>query len=177
MNKKKFKNIDLKLDETNRFIIDMNILDNSAFLSPYCGNLLLISSEVASYLENAIKYIPPKFDITLHIKSKDINDEKKNQYKNAIKNYFTNNILQLKREIFFQTIMSLIMLFIGIFIISLMLILSNNKVNIIQDTILEIAGWVFIWEAVDKFFFERHKLKYELRKAYQLCKAEIVFFD
>lgn len=155
--------------------IDMTILDNSTFLSPYCGNVKIISSEVASYLDNILNYYPPKLNLTLRINSKSTNQEDEKIFKEAIINYYQNNIYRLKRDLLRNMIIALIMLIIGSIFITLMLIIGNKNSNPIWTTILEIAGWVFIWEAVDKFFFERHSLNKELRKSIQIVSAKIEF--
>ena len=52
-----------KLDENKNAVIDLMVLDSSVFLSPVCGDLPIISNEVSSYLDNAIKTVPPSFDV------------------------------------------------------------------------------------------------------------------
>lgn len=164
-----------KLDEHNRYVIDLTINDDASFLSPFSGENKVISSEVASYLDNAIKFVPAKLDISLHIKALNINEEEKIIYMQAIKNYYRNIMTQLNNELIFNLIVSLSMFFIGVIVIAIMIILSSRGLNEIWDVVLEIIGWVFIWEAVDKFFFERRKLKLEILKAKQFINAKIIF--
>ncbi len=167
----------IQIDENNRFILDMMVIDLSSFISPYCSNLPVISGEAAAYLDNAIKNIPAKFDISLHIKSHDISHNKQELYSKSIKNYYNNIIQQTMRDLFRTTIVSLIMAFIGIVVIALMLIFTSKGIGEVWNIVLEIIGWVFIWESVDKFCFERQKLKHELRRAYQFVNADIKFIN
>lgn len=154
----------------------MAILDSSNFISPYCGNAPVLGSEAVAYLDNAVKNIPAKKDIALHIKSNVLEEKNQKVYRIAIKNYYHNIIQQTARDLLRSTIVSFIMAAIGIAVIAVMLILTARGLNEIWDIVLEIIGWVFIWEAVDKFCFERHTLKQELRRAYQLKNADVQFF-
>lgn len=175
--KKKTDNWDFPKDENDRFILDMTIIDSSSFISPYCGNSPVIGSEVAAYLDNAIQNIPAKYDVSLHIKCHSISEDEQRIYRNAINNYYHNIVQQAIRNLFRNSIVSLIMALFGIAVIAIMLILTARGLNEVWDIVLEVIGWVFIWEAVDKFCFERYKLKHELRRAYQLKNADIKFIN
>lgn len=155
-------------------VINMQILDKSDFISPYCGYTPVISSEAAAYLDNALKYVSPKKEVEIHIKSKVILDEEKEFYKNAIINYYSNNIKEHKRDLFHNNLLSILLLIVGAVFITVMLILEATNVNAIYSTILEIVGWVFIWESAYNFFFEKHHIKKELVKARQIINANIV---
>lgn len=162
-------------DEHGRFIIDMMILDDDSFISPFCGKDPIISSDVATYLDNAIKNIPPKAQIALHISSDVIDKSKEEIHIQSIRNYYRNEQKQLSRELISNKLVSLIMFAIGLVIISIMIAFSFADFSEIWITILEIVGWVFVWEAVDKFFFERSKLKRDLLRTNQLINAEVYF--
>ncbi len=164
-----------KLDNDKRYVIDLSINDNTSFLSPFSGETKVIGSEVASYLDNAIKFVPHKLNISLHIKAQSLTEEDKVIYQQAIKNYYRNIIEQLNNELIFNLIVSISMCLIGIVVIAIMLILSSHGLNEIWDVVLEIIGWVFIWEGVDKLFFERRKLKIEINRAKQFKEANIIF--
>ncbi len=156
----------------NEINVELTIIDKTQFLSPFCGKKKIISSEVASYLENILNYYHPKFNLTLNILTKELTSKEEEQYKSAIINYYENNIIRIKRDLLRNLIISLIMLLIGAFFITIMLIINNHP---IWSTILEIIGWVFVWEAVDIFFFKRHELNRELRKSIQIKNAKIIF--
>ena len=162
-------------DENGRFIVDMMILDDSSFISPFCGGAPVVSQEVATYLDNAIKNVPPKGEITLHISSDVIAKDKESIHIQSIKNYYCNERKQLIRELISNKLASFTMFFIGLVIIAVMIVFSLKEVKEIWITVLEIIGWVFVWEAVDKFVFERNSLKKNLLRANQLINAKVVF--
>ncbi len=160
-------------DEELNYVIEMNILDKSDFISPYCSKTPVISSEAALYLDNALKYVSPKREIEINIVSNVIEENEKEFFKNAIINYYSNNIKQHFRDLFHYNILSFVLLLIGVIFIVIMLIVETNSSNQIWSTILEIVGWVFIWEAAYTFFFEKHKTKIELLKSKQIVNAKI----
>lgn len=162
-------------DENGKFIIDMMILDDNSFVSPFCGNAPIVSSDVATYLDNSIKNIPPKSEIALHIISDVVSKDKEELYTQSLRNYYLNEQKQLMRELFFNKLASIIMFIIGLIVITMMIIFSFTNFSEIWITVLEIVGWVFIWEAVDKFVFERYKLKRDLLRANQLINSEVLF--
>ncbi len=170
--------LNINIDDQGRYIIEMTILDDSNFISPYCGKEPIVSSEVATYLDNIIKNVPPKGSISLYLYSNVISKDNESKYQAAIKNYYSNEKRQLKRDLLYNQIAAFSMFGIGFVIIAVMLIfIFLDKINEIWSTILEIIGWVFVWEAVDKFVFERNYLKREINRADQLINAEVKFIN
>ena len=167
--------IEPNLDDNGKFIIDMMILDDESFISPFCGRAPIISSDVATYLDNSIKTVPPKAKVTLHISSEVIAKDKEEVHVQSIRNYYQNERKQLIRELLSNKLASLTMFIIGLIVIAIMIAFSFLDFGEIWITILEIIGWVFVWEAVDKFVFERNKLKKDLLRANQLINAEVIF--
>ncbi|MCH5180775.1 MAG: hypothetical protein J1F32_06150 [Erysipelotrichales bacterium] len=173
--KKLDKIIDSNIDDKGNFIIDMMILDDESFISPFCGKAPVISSDVATYLDNAIKNVPPKFGVSLHITSDVVSKEKEEIHIESIRNYYRNEQKQLIRELVSNKLSAFIMFVIGLVVIATMIVLSLTNTSEIWITVLEIVGWVFVWEAVDTFFIERSKLKRDLLRANQFINAEVVF--
>ena len=167
--------LDQNRDEKGNFIIDMMILDDDSFISPFCGNAPVISSDAATYLDNAIKNVPPKFGVSLRITSDVISKEKEEIHIESIRNYYRNEQKQLIRELVSNKMSAFVMFVIGLFVIATMIVLSLTDTSEIWITVLEIIGWVFVWESVDAFFIERSKLKRDLLRANQFINAEVVF--
>jgi hypothetical protein len=77
-----------------------------------------------------------------------------------------------------------IMMAIGVFLTSIYIGLNAAKIAQGDDApayyeviteIVSIAGWVFVWDAVDKFSFDRPALRREMLRNVQLSKAQINF--
>lgn len=163
-------------DESGRAILHMTVRDDSGFLSPYCGARPVISSEVADFLDNAASALPPKGDLALHIRSDVITGEEARVYDAAIRNYYRNRTKETRRNVLRNRTAAIIMLVMGILIFSLLFFLERRGLGEMMTNLLEIAAWVFIWEAVDLFFLERHRLIAAHRLAEKFVGADIRFF-
>lgn len=177
-NKKRIEDLlEVKIDEDKRIVVEMQVLDDSNFLSPYCSNYYIANDEVISYLNNRVKNLNVKAPLRIIIYSNVINEDEKMIYTKAIKNYYLNEKKQLMSDLFNNMIISLIMFGIGLIIISIMIFMSFQESKELWTTVFDIVGWVFVWEAVDKFFFERRKLKRDFLRAEQFINADFVYKD
>ena len=158
--------------------INLTVYDDSSFLSPYSSdNEEIISDEVAGFLENSAKQIKPTSSLKINIKSKTIAENEKPVYLRAIKNYYENESAEIKRNLKFNLIATLILFAISV-VVLLVLFLVVEKFNIqVLTEIVTIMAWVFLWEAVDLFFIRRPLLRRELHKCENLKNSEIVFLN
>ena len=77
-------------------------------MSPYSSdNEEIISDEVAGFLENSAKQIKPTRSLKINIKSKTIAENEKPVYLRAIKNYYENESVVIKRNLKFNLIATL----------------------------------------------------------------------
>ena len=67
------------------------------------------------------------------------------------------------------------MLLAGVLIFSARIVFSAIFEQEILSELVDIAGWVFVWEAVDQYAFERHKINLEYGMACRMVNAEISF--
>lgn len=158
--------------------ISLTVYDDSSFLSPYSSdNEEIISDEVAGFLENSAKQIKPTSSLKINIKSKTIAENEKPVYLRAIKNYYENESAEIKRNLKFNLIATLILFAISV-VVLLVLFLVVAKFNIqVLTEIVTIMAWVFLWEAVDLFFIRRPLLRRELHRCENLKNSEIVFLN
>lgn len=158
--------------------ISLTVYDDSSFLSPYSSdNEEIISDEVAGFLENSAKQIKPTSSLKINIKSKTIAENEKPVYLRAIKNYYENESTEIKRNLKFNLIATLILFAISV-VVLLVLFLVVAKFNIqVLTEIVTIMAWVFLWEAVDLFFIRRPLLRRELHRCENLKNSEIVFLN
>jgi len=169
------KKIFLEKDADGRSIIDMIVKDDSNFLSPYYGKYPVISSDVAEYLDNAQKAVLPKNEIRIKIKSNAIDDNEKKIYENAIKNHYQYVQMQILKELLSNRWTSFVMFIVGVIVIALMFVANHIKVSEVWSTVLEIVGWVFIWEAADNFLIERKSIRNRLRYANKMINAVVEY--
>lgn len=167
-----------KNEDKKPALINLTVYDDSSFLSPYSSdNEEIISDEVAGFLENSAKQIKPTRSLKINIKSKTIAENEKPVYLRAIKNYYENESAEIKRNLKFNLIATLILFAISV-VVLLALFLVVEKFNIqVLTEIVTIMAWVFLWEAVDLFFIRRPLLRRELHRCENLKNSEIVFLN
>ena len=165
-------------DDEGRVVITLTVLDDRGFLSPYGeDNDLLISSETAAFLEHSTKAIHHKKDLTLQFYSNVIDDREKVLYEKGIRNYYENSFLAHQRELKHNLWLTLLLTLIGIVYFGVIVAISLFFYYDIILEMLSIAGWVFLWEAVDIFFFQRPKIKHAQYRSYALMKAKINYAE
>lgn len=162
-------------DADGRVILHMTVRDDSGFLSPYCGDKPIISSEVADYLDNAASAYPGKNAFALYIKSDVITDEEARVYDAAIRNFYRNRMKKSRRDVTRNLFAAIAMLLMGVLVFSLLFFLEHRGLGEMMTNILDIAAWVFVWEAIDLYFLERHKLIAEHRVSEKYVNADIRF--
>ena len=79
--------------------------------------------------------------------------------------------IKLKRN----AVTSLIMAIIAVAILTVYVALALYSADYVLLEIIDIAAWVFMWEAVDLFFLERRAIKLEQLRDCRLYSAEVTF--
>lgn len=152
--------------------IHLNINSSNDAISPYSeDNKLTINSEFASFLENSVKDIPVKNNLTLEISSKNCDI---NMLSEAIKNYYYNEFIDSQRKLKRNLIFSLVTFIIGLLGLAFTMLYDIFDFPIIVIGALDIFTWVFMWEAFDKFFFERTEFKYNQYRQMNFINAKII---
>lgn len=181
MRKKINKSLDKEINK-NLFedinVINMTVRDDSNFLSVFSSNdTFIISDEVANFIENSTHIFRPDKEVILKIKSNCIDNNEKELYKKAIKEYYTqkyvSNKIELKKNYFIATILTII----GIVILIFALFLEYMKDSLVWSEVIDIAAWVFLWEAVDIFFLQTRKLKNDCKKYLAYMSMNIEFYE
>ncbi len=164
-------------DENGNVIINMTVRDDSDFLSRFSArNEAAISSEVAEFIEGSTEAILPKEKLCLHIFSRCIDEEEKKQYESGIHNHFSARLVSSKREYNRNLVIAFILAFVGIALIALSITVGAFG-SVIWMEAIDIAAWVFCWEAVDVFFFKNRALKLSSLRYSALSAMKIEFFE
>ena len=152
-------------DENGCVVINMTVNDDSGFLSPFSeNNMSVISTDVADFIENNTHSLPPNEKLCLKIHSDCIDDNEKEVYKNAIKEYYAEKYLANEKELKRNYVIAFLLLLAGIFVMTVSIFLNEHNIEI-WSYVVDIASWVLLWEAVDIFLLESKSLTF-LRKRY-----------
>ena len=143
--------------------------DKNEVLNPALGDFLLEKAEA----------LPVKSKLRLKFFS-DVNIREHELF-SAIKNKFKGEFESYQRKLKKTALFSLVVLILGILFLGLFILEEMFFHTPVLSIILEVASWVFIWEAVDAFFLERLSLKEKRLQMARIYDAEmevvIVDFD
>ncbi len=163
-------------DNDNRTVIDMLVKDDTEFLSKFSNkNSFVISSEVATFLENSVKNVKLKEDLKLRIYSDCIDDEEKVLYRQGVKDYYSDALNSVKREYKRNIMYSIILALVGIVLIAVALIVGSYGQELWTEAI-DIVAWVFCWEAVDMFVFKSRSLRIDKLRFSALSNIVIEYY-
>lgn len=158
--------------------INMTVNNDDDFLSHFSEfGKPLISTEVAEFIENSANDFHPNEKLSLNIYSNCINDEEKEIYKQAIKNYFQLQLKDIIRSLKQKRLIAWIFSIIGIIALAFMFICSNLEVPQIWIECINIFAWVFIWEAVDILFIERKSLLIRKKRLINFIEMSINYYN
>ena len=148
----------IERDSEKRIVINMNVRDDSEFVSVFSGkSTSVISTDVAEFIESSTRNVPPRNQLTLRIHSDCIAKEEEGIYRSAIREYYTEKYFAVKNELKRNRIIILILALAGILTLSLAFLIEHA----IWSEVIDIAAWVLLWEAVDIGVFKNRSMKFD----------------
>ncbi|HAS56312.1 MAG TPA: hypothetical protein DCR94_03535 [Firmicutes bacterium] len=161
------------LEEDGRAHIKVD-LRNEEIYEPYSGKEKLNTS-LFEHIQNEVRYIKPVCPICLdfYIDKKDEMDIEKitSLYEKTARFAFASASNELRKN----RIVIVVSLVLGIlFLIAYELFMFLFNGNFFGE-IISIASWVFIWEAVDRYFFTRLGIQKDGLLLARLASAKLVF--
>lgn len=160
-----------KYDAEERAIIEMTVKDDSNFLSVYsASDTPVISTEVAEFIEAGTHSLSPKQSLTLRIRSDCIDEQEQKDYPAGIRQYYREKYMAAQSEARFNLMAVLLLTLAGV----ITLILAFRVEHRIWSEVIDIAAWVFLWEAVDIGVFKNREidLKRKRYRSYITMKVE-----
>ncbi len=165
-------------DDEHREIIRMEVREDSGFLSPYSDDHgAVISADVAEFLNNAVKSKVLHNNLHLIIKSKEIDDAEKVQYRAAIKNYYRSEVIDADKRLVKNKWQVIWMCLAGIIVIAAGITTKLLGGSDLVVESIDIVGWVFLWESVQLQFMERPEIRREMHRATALYGSEITYTE
>lgn len=175
---KNFLNTLYPRDDEGRVIIDMHVKDDADFLSVFsASDTPVVSDEVACFLENTARGVLPNEQLALHIKSDCIDDGEKVVYTAAVKKYYAERYAENKRELRHLGFVALILAILGVLVLAFSVWLEYRYESVIWSEVVDIAAWVFLWEAVDVFFFKTREIKFIQKRYAAFIDMKISYED
>lgn len=164
-------------DGDNRVVIEMNVRDDTQFISAFSGGCNpVVSDEVAQFLEKRASSVPPDERLTLRVYSDCIDGEEQELYRRAVGEYFSESYVSHQREYRRNAVLSLFLAVAGICMLAVMFLLERANAGAVWTAVVEIAAWVFLWEAVDLFCLENRVVGFERRRCLALMDMKIEYY-
>lgn len=162
-------------DGEGRAVIRLGVSDRESVFSEYStDDRLFLSEDFASHIENRANGLYKEKDLTIEVVRREGCEVSEGEIKSAVVNYYTDKLVHQSRRYGRNGMMTLVMLVVGLVFLAASLTLGGfDLIAEMFVGVLDIAAWVFIWEAVDKFFFERNLLKIEFLLYKRLADARI----
>lgn len=162
--------------ERERYVISMNVKDDGGFLSEYSENETpIISADVADFIESSTVRVRPGDVLTLKIKSNAIDVDEKQLYDRAIREYYFEKYARNRCELVRNYVISALLFAFGVLVLLFSAFLAYKDASSIWLEVVDIAAWVFLWEAVYIAFLESRKLKIENVKYISYMSMDIVY--
>ncbi|MCL2477520.1 hypothetical protein [Candidatus Bathycorpusculum sp.] len=120
-----------------------------------------------NHLKQQCDYIPYSEDIEIKIPK-----ECESGFKDTLESMGANELSRIKKDRRDTKIAALVLLFTGILFVVLGNILEFFRGNFFQNIVV-IVSWVFVWAAVEKWFFDRRALKEKRKSLLQILSAKI----
>lgn len=153
-------------------VIRIEVGELSSLFNPY--DSMDISNELAEYIEKRCSRIS-KSKIEIDIISKEeIDKDKREKIVDAIRRHYGLEIKHISRANKKMQIANILYFIAGIFIILLDSIVYNYMKFVIPE-IINILGWVIIWESCFNLLFTDHQMDLTVSMARKIEKCHINF--
>ena len=133
-----------------------------------------LNPTIFEFVDKVYRLVKKKADLEIDITfPSTMKDEGKDKIEKLFKSHYAINIVKSNEEIKRHNIVSIILLFFGIIVYGAYGLLEYFKMDFIFQGVIEIASWVFIWEAVDMFFLSNFGSRLERMKNIKIFNAKI----
>ena len=154
------------------YIIHIDLEEKDALYDDY--NWHILNDELARYINKQISKTKLDDKIILEISAGFMKQEEKVKMRECIINHYQDVIAEIKVYNRLLSKKQYLLLFFGILGLIVSSMLDGITAKIIVE-VLNIAGWVGVWEAIYSIIFTDSELKFKQKRAKQIIKSEIIF--
>lgn len=183
---KKFNAIDYLVDkyvEGDSAIIPIQLKKADDFFNMHDPTQTTLSPDISEYIDKCVYHIPVRFKVKLKIICKNVNEEMQKKMANAVRNHYGLIIFDKNLDLRTNTYKTIWLLLCGIFFLAVVYMMnSDGKILLpfsggetVLSEILLVAGWFFVWEAVENFVSNRRALRIEKSNNKQMFNADVFF--
>lgn len=133
-----------------------------------------LNPTIFEFVDKVFRLVKKKADLEIDLTfPSTMKDEEKDKIEKLFKSHYAINIVKSNEEIKRHNIVSIILLIFGIIVYGAYGLLEYFKMDFIFQGVIEIASWVFIWEAVDMLFLSNFGSRLERMKNIKIFNAKI----
>lgn len=158
-------------DENCDGIIEIKIDSREQIFSSYSYSGDKLNAEFCDFIYEKAKRAPVSEELSVKIYSDRQIDA--DEVGKTLKSHFSNEYREARQDMKRVTTISAIMALFGLLTLTVLVLLNYFWDNFYVSTIVEIAAWVFVWEAVDYFFLQRPQIKAKLLLIQRIYLAKI----
>lgn len=161
-----------KIEERNDLVVDIRVDNKDQVISKFSYDKNdKLNKELSDFLIEKTKPVSQKQEIQLNMHTG--SDLNKYEVQGTIYKHFDDEYKEVKRELKRNSIFVVSMVVLGIISLTLLVLAYKYFSNFYFDMFLEIASWVFVWEAIDSFFLRRPSIKRRCLQMKKLSQAKV----
>ena len=156
-------------------IISIGLQATGDFFHPYSFKSYdFMNPEIIEYIDMCESSIPIQDNICLDIYTEEAttNVEKK-RIRETVKRHNAEQAVSVEKNLKGQIWLGTILCIIGILILVGKILLWDVFYNSMLDTLIDIIGWVFLWDGSEIFIFDVPPLKKQQLRSYRLMNAKV----
>lgn len=127
------------------------------------------------YIDSQADPLPPEIPLIINFIVDDVSKVDQDYIQIAIKRYYWLSYKSMTKDLNRINVTSALFLLMGIGILVLYETLNRLNIDILANQVILIGSWVFIWEAVSRFFFNRRAKQVERINEGQMAVATVRF--
>jgi hypothetical protein len=162
------------IDENGAAVIDIYLANADNLFSPYSEKKVL-NSDLMHYIDSQADPIPPDIPLIINFIVDDVSKVDQNYIQIAIKRYYWLSYKSMTKDLNRINVTSALFFLTGIGILVLYETLNRLDIDILANQVILIGSWIFIWEAVSRFFFNRRAKQIERYNEGQMAVATVRF--
>lgn len=148
------------VDDNCDGIIEIKIDAREQIFSAYSYSGDKLNTEFCDFVYEKAKRAPLNEVLSLKIYTSQPIDA--DEVGKTLKSHYSNEYRETRQDMKRVTTISAIMALFGLLTLAVLVLLNYFWDNFYVSTIIEIAAWVFVWEAVDYFFLQRPQIRARL---------------
>ena len=133
----------------------------------------IIEPELIEHIDHEISTISKKNNLSIIVHSPKENKIDAQELENELDEHYKKEIIKTHLESKALIRSGIFMLFVGVLIFGLYVVLKTFVTTSLWLELIDIASWVFVWEAVDCIFLSQLTMKEKKQHYLKVVKAKI----